>query len=270
MFRRTNTRAVFGPPIVATILFALALAVPAGAQSNNDGAQPVTAKLVLGPQAGTAKPSQHGAAYTGGGNIEVAQPSPDTVVVTMGGSVAAASSLLTGGEAQLAFLHDQRFAVEFSNPAATGKLFMQVKINGLLRGAGAHASVGMTNAVSSIFAGPNEIASIPIAPRMAGGGDSAAISATHGPICVPVYAGCYSVRQQFTIAASQPKGLACHKASAQFSPGSLAPTWIGTTDPFQSADASNLGYQLILRVVPDAAASQAVPNAGLTQLFPAP
>jgi hypothetical protein len=266
----TTMRTSCGPQGIVTLLFAMAMAAPACAQLPSGEAQPVTAKFVLGPQAGTAKPSQRGSSYTGGGNIEVAQPKPDTIVISMGGSVAASSSLITSGEALLAFFHEQKFAVQFSDPAATGKLFIQVKINGLLRGAAAHASVGMTNAVSSIFAGPNEIASLPIPPRMAGGCDSSAISATHGPICVPVYAGCYSVRQQFSIAASQPKGLGCHKASAQFSPGSLGPTWIGTKDPFQSADASNLGYELILRVVPDAAASQAVPNAGLTQLFPAP
>jgi hypothetical protein len=181
-----------------------------------------------------------------------------------------------GGEAMISFFHDQRFAVEFSDPAATGKLLMQVKVNGLLRGEGKHASVGITNAATSIFCGPNEIANLPIAGRMAGGCDSEAVSATHGPVCVPIYAGCYSLRQQFGIAASQAKGLACHKASAQFSPGSLAPTWIGSTDPFHSADASNLGYQLILRVVPDPvsshAASQATShaNASVTQLFPAP
>ena len=146
---------------------------------------------------------------------------------------------------------------------------MQVKVNGLLRGEGKHASVGITNAATSVFCGPNEVASLPIPPRMAGGCDSAAVSAAHGPVCVPIYAGCYSLRQQFSIAASQPKGLACHKASAQFSPGSLAPTWIGSSDPFHSADASNLGYQLILRVVPDPTPSH-VPNTGLTQLFPSP
>jgi hypothetical protein len=257
---------------MAAGLCATCVVLPAAAQSNGGEQQPVTAKIVLGPQAGTAKPSQHGTAYTGGGNIDVAQPTPDTVVITMGGSVAASSSLFMGGEAMLSFFHDQRLAVEFSQPGATGKLFMQVKVNGLLRGEGAHASVGITNAATSIFCGPNEIASLPMPPRMAGGCDSAAVSATHGPVCVPIYAGCYSVRQQFNITASQRKGLACHKASAQFSPGSLAPTWIGSSDPFHSADSKNLGYQLILRVAPDPAPSHAAPNANtsLTQHFPAP
>jgi hypothetical protein len=276
MFIRTTPNGIWRSSVVAALLIAICVGLPAAAQSDGGDAQPVTAKIVLGPQAGSAKPAQHGMAYTGGGNINVTQPSPDTLVVTMGGSVAAASSIFMGGEAMLAFCHDQRFSVEFSDPAATGKLVMQVKINGLLRGEGKHASVGITNAASSIFCGPNEIASLPIAPRMAGGCDSSAISATHGPVCAPIYAGCYSLRQQFSIAASQPKGLACHKASAQFLPGSLAPTWIGSTDPFHAADASNLGYQLILRVVPDPVPSHAASqtssnaNASLTQLFPAP
>jgi hypothetical protein len=270
MFIRSTTKGIWRSCAMVALLIATCFVLPAGAQPPGAGQTPVTAKIILGPQAGTAKPSQRGSSYTGGGNIEVAQPTPDTVVIVMGGSVAASSTLFKGGEAMLAFFHDQRFAVEFSDPAATGKLVMQVKVNGLLRGAGAHASVGLTNAVTSIFSGPNEIASLPIPPRMAGGCDSTAISATYGPVCVPVYAGCYSLRQQFSIAASQPKGLACHKASAQFSPGSLGPTWIGTNDPFQSADASNLGYEVILRVVPNPSASQAVPNAGSMQLLPAP
>ncbi|MEM8678191.1 MAG: hypothetical protein AAGF97_02445 [Planctomycetota bacterium] len=257
--------------MLLTLIMGLGLVAPAWAQTTQER----TARIILGPQSGTAKPTQRGMSYTGGGNIEITQPTPDTVVITMGGSVAAASTLFTCGEALLNFIHEQQFAIEFSDPMASGKLYMQVKVNGLLRGAGPHASVGMNQAISSLFSGPNELATVPVAPQAAGGCDSAAITTSQGPVCVPVSCGCYSVRQQFSIYAMQSKGLACAKASAQFSPGSLGSTWVATRDPFQSADASNLGYQLILRVVPDAHGTTMTPTpasspAGLTQLFPGP
>ncbi len=39
--------------------------------------------ITLGPRHGHVSPQRQGCTHTGGGNIDVAQPSPDTVVVTM-------------------------------------------------------------------------------------------------------------------------------------------------------------------------------------------
>ena len=41
--------------------------------------------ITLGDRHATATPVRHGFAHTGGGNIDVAQPAPDTVVITMTG-----------------------------------------------------------------------------------------------------------------------------------------------------------------------------------------
>ena len=46
--------------------------------------------ITLGSRHGHVTPSRQGFTHTGGGNIDVAQPTPDTVIVTMTG-VAVAS-----------------------------------------------------------------------------------------------------------------------------------------------------------------------------------
>ena len=57
---------------------------------------PPPASIRLGLRHGHAFPSNCGHSHTGAGNIDVAQPSPDTVVVTMTG-VAVQFALLNGG-----------------------------------------------------------------------------------------------------------------------------------------------------------------------------
>src|SRR5262245_48241346 len=59
----------------------------ANGEGKNNGAAPTGPAVVidLGPRQGSATPTQQCFAHTGGGNIDVAQPTPDVVVVTMTG-----------------------------------------------------------------------------------------------------------------------------------------------------------------------------------------
>mgnify|MGYP000002788517 CR=1 FL=1 len=67
-------------------LVAMALALPGEADDEPkvEKPEPVVA-IVLGPGQATAKPFRQGSARTGGGNIHVTQPAPDTISVTMTG-----------------------------------------------------------------------------------------------------------------------------------------------------------------------------------------
>lgn len=165
--------------------------------------------------------------------------------------MAASSNLLSEANAALDFFEDLQFLVEFSKPGHTGKLVVVANVNGVLSGKGKHATVGMSDASVVIACGPIEIASIPIAARSADCGESFALNTSQGPICAPIYAGCYSLRQNFRIFATQKAGLACGKAIAEFSSSSLPSSWVGASYPFQQVDKNAFGFAVTIRAVPD-------------------
>src|SRR5262249_1809257 len=67
--------------------------------------------LVLSNRQATATPTRIGFCHTGGGNIDVAQPSPDTVVVTMTGVAVAGAHPSKASLAALAFELVQEFEI---------------------------------------------------------------------------------------------------------------------------------------------------------------
>jgi hypothetical protein len=129
-------------------------------------------------------------------------------------------------------------------------LVMESRLVGSLAGKGCHTTVGVAHASASVACGPNPIATIPMPPRTISGGGSMALNSAQGPICAPIYAGCYSLHQVFRIFAQQEKGSVCGRAIGEFSPAPLTPTWLGPSYPFQSADKTDYGYQVTLRAVP--------------------
>src|SRR5581483_8588361 len=59
--------------------------------------------IVLGPRQASVTPQRAGFTHTGGGNIDVAQPSPDTVVITMTGVCVAGAHPCKDSMATLCF-----------------------------------------------------------------------------------------------------------------------------------------------------------------------
>jgi hypothetical protein len=233
------------------VLLAMLPTLRTSAQESGGAEQPVTAKITLGPREGAAHPTGCGRTATGGGNIYVTQPVPDTVVIRMAGNVAACGNLLVSANAAIDFRQDLQFSVEFSQPGHTGQLIMESKIIGVLSCKGTHAEVGLTGATASITCGPNAIATLPMRPRTVGSGESFALNSSQGPICAPIYGGCYQLHQVFGIFANQQSGGVCGKAIAEFSPSPLSPSWIGPSYPFQQVDKTDFGYEVTVRVVPD-------------------
>ena len=237
----------------AGILMIAVTAVIAGSAAGQTLAPlptPATAaRITLGQHAGNAHASKHGQGHTAGGQIEISQPANDTIVVRMTGSVASSQSAFKAAQAAMEFVQTLNFTVDFGDKTSSGKLILECSANGLLRGQGLHSAVTMHGATATLMSGPDYLVAVSLPSRMVGGGDSTAIRESSGPRCVPILSGCYTVQQQFRIAASQDTGLACHKASAQFS--SMPSDWIGSADPFATVDASDLGYQLTLRAVSD-------------------
>src|SRR5579885_1330229 len=68
---QTSTPIPPGTPITITVTPLTAAASPVS--------------FTLGPRQASVNPARKGFTHTGGGNIDVAQPSPDTVVITMTG-----------------------------------------------------------------------------------------------------------------------------------------------------------------------------------------
>ena len=236
------------PPLGGRPVMSSPMTAAAGTAAAGTG-QPVTGQLKLGPQEGAAHPSGCGRTATGGGNITVSQPAPDTIVVRMTGNVAACGNLLKGADAALNFCENLQFCVEFSQPGHTGQLMMETKLVGSMAAKGCHATVGVTQAATTISCESAPVLNLSMPPRSVGG--SVGINSVQGPVCAPVCGGIYSLNQVFRIFASDTQGAICGRAIGEFSPSPLAATWLGPSYPFASADKSAYGYQVTLRLVPE-------------------
>src|SRR5262249_7420234 len=99
-------------------------------------APPPPASIKLGLRHGPAVPARCGHAHTGAGNVDVAQPSPDTVVVTMTGVAAAGANPCKESLAAVSFGLCQDFEVRFDSPKLKkAKLVIEARVIGLLRSA---------------------------------------------------------------------------------------------------------------------------------------
>src|SRR4051794_24985493 len=85
---------------IAAIALALALAPAVGAA--DVPAKGPAVSLLLRDRHGHAAPDRSGCTHTGGGNVDVAQPAPDTLVITLTG-VAVATAHPAGSAAVMSF-----------------------------------------------------------------------------------------------------------------------------------------------------------------------
>jgi hypothetical protein len=228
----------------------------------------VTARIIFGAHDGAAHPTICGRGYSGGGNIDISQPAPDTLVITMTGTVAACANPLKMSEATLDFRQGMQFAVEFSAPNGTGKLMMQAKVNGFVRAKGKQSIAGMTDATTTLSCGQGQIAVVPLTARVASCGDAFAVTASHGPVVVPICAGQFNLWQHFQIATAQPQGLLRCKSIAEFSAAELPDAWSVNPDPFDGANKEDLGYQVIIQVAPDPIPAGSTNTASASSLPP--
>jgi hypothetical protein len=204
---------------------------------------------------GHATPDRQGCSHTGAGNIDVAQPAPDTVVITMTGLAVAYGSPCAAGHAALDFDLEQCFEVSFDKPGIkSAKLSLEARVVGLLRshckGKGqAEESQGCV----SIHCGPAEIVSLCAPGHSVAAGENLSINDREGPLAVPVVAGNYTLHQTFHVAASQPKCvLPCKAPSAEFAPDpALDPLWISYWEPFHGANKKDFGFQVTVKVAPE-------------------
>ncbi len=94
---------------------------------------PIT--ITLGPRQARATPQRVGFTHTGGGNIDVAQPAVDTVVVTFTGVAVAGAHPCKDSAASLNFDLSQCFDLAFDEKVTfkQAKLTLEGRVIGLLR-----------------------------------------------------------------------------------------------------------------------------------------
>ena len=250
---------VFATCPTAAVLAQPATPVPAGTPvtitvvAGTPAAPP--ASIVLGPRHGHVVPYRAGFDHTGAGNIDVAQPTPDAVVITMTGAAVAGGHPCKDSMATMNFDLEQTFEVNFDSPKLKkAKLVMEARVIGLLRShkkGGGSAQEGP--GCATVTAGPHAILTVCAPAHSVGCGENLSINDHDGPVEVPVVAGKYSLHQTFTISAAHPKSiLPCKAASAEFAPDpALDPLWISYWEPFHGAAKKDFGFQVTLKVVED-------------------
>src|SRR5262249_55078362 len=223
--------------------------------------------ITLYERHGHVTPVKGKCTHTGGGLIDVAQPSPDTVVVTMTGVVVANSSMK--------FEVEQLFEVSFDNPKVKkARLTVAGRAPARLRGekagcagyGGARASVAMAGVevappppaptppppapapAHAHVPAPGEVVALCVPPHSICGCDSLSVNDHDGPKKIPVQPGKYVLHQTFNIAA-QSTCFLCKRPSAEFAPDpALDPLWISYWEPFHGVIKKDFGFQVTIRV----------------------
>lgn len=235
------------------ILFTLILIAPAAPLYAADP----PASIALGTRKAEGVPTRQGFAHTGGGNIDVQQPAPDTIVITMTGVAVAGGHPCSDSMASLAFDLIQEFEVSFAKPETKqARLTAEARVIGLLRSHPGGGSAGISCPAHAVVipcgpaAGGPALLEVSLPGRSVAGGDNLSVNDKQGPVGVLIPAGKYSLHQKFEVVASHPKKLLpCKAASAEFAPDpALDPLWISAWEPFHGAAKKDFGFQVTIKV----------------------
>jgi hypothetical protein len=209
--------------------------------------------LALGSRSAKVTPMRSGTTHTGGGNIDVQQPAPDTVVITMTGVAVAYGGPAGAASASQVFELVQQFEVSFDKPAVkAAKLTVEGRLIGFLR---SH-KLGSADVCASatLVGGAGSGVTLVMPTHSVSGSESASINDKEAPTGAVVAAGKYTLNQSFRVTAVMPKcALPCKAPSAEFAPDpALDPLWISPKEPFKGAKKTDLGFQITLKVAPEA------------------
>ncbi len=241
------------------VVLAIALPLPLAAGPKGDTAPAPPASFLLRDRHGHATPVRTKGTVSGGGGVDVQQPTPDVVVVTLTGAVAAADHPCHDTSSVMAFDLDQCFDVVFDKPnvkAAT--LTVEGRVTGLLCG-GRKGSAAEAGGCATVACGGVGLVTLALPDHAVGGGESLSINDHSGPESVPVGPGHYAFAARWQIAASHDKALLSKAASAEFAPEpAVDPLWVGgPSDPFRGVVKKDFGLQIILRLAIDAPTADA-------------
>lgn len=211
---------------------------------------PVT--ITLKKRHGHATPLLHGCVHTAGGNVDVQQPTADTIVLTMTGAAVAYCGP-KGASASMTFDLDQCFEVAFDNPKVKkAKLTMESRVIGVLRSHVKGGSAEFCNATAVVSSGPAALAALTLESHSVAGGENLSLNDHDGPVSAPIVAGQFHLCQKFTVTASAPRCLLpCKAPSAEFAPDAINPIWISAHEPFRGIAKKDFGFQVTIKVAED-------------------
>lgn len=215
--------------------------------------------ITLKGRHGHATPHLDGCVHTGGGNVDVQQPTADTFVITMTGVAVAYSAPCSGATASMTFDLDQCFDVVFENAKVKkAKLTMEARVIGLLRSHVKGGSASFSDAGAVVAAGPAVLATVTMQPHAVAGGENLSLNDHEGPVTATVGAGKHNYHQRFTVSACAPRCLLpCKAPSAEFAPDpALNPLWISSKEPFRGAAKKDFGFQVTVKVADDTDAEE--------------
>lgn len=238
---QNQTHVPAGTPVTITV-------VPAAAAT-----PPVS--ISLGSRHAHVTPRRSGFTHTGAGNIDVAQPSADTIVITMTGVAVAGAHPCRASSAALDFDLGQSFEVSFDNPKVKkAKLAIEGRIIGLLRShAKGGGSAGEGPGCATVTVDGKVLTTLTVSEHSVTCGENLSLNDHEGPVEVAVSPGKFTLHQTFTVWAGHPRSLLpCKAASAEFAPDpALDPLWISYWEPFHGASKKDFGLQITLKVSED-------------------
>jgi len=207
--------------------------------------------ITLYERHGHVTPQRAGFQHTGGGNIDVTQPAPDSLVVTMTGVAVAGPHPCKPSMAAMDFDLSQTFEIGMDKPEGKKlKLTTEARVIGLLR---THQGTGVaeeSGACAIVTNGPLEVVTVCAPAHSVGCGQNLSLNDHNGPVSVPVVPGKYLLHQTFRVAVSHAQNLLpCKAASAEFAPDpALDSLWISYFEPFHGAVKKDFGFQITLKV----------------------
>jgi hypothetical protein len=215
--------------------------------------------ISLGARHAHVTPVRQGFTHTGGGNIDVAQPAADTVVVTMTGVAVAGAHPCKDSVATLNFDLEQGLEISFEKPEVKrAKLTVEGRVIGLLRSHGKGGGAAEQQAgYASIVAGSGTLVSWNLPHHSVTAGENLSLNCREEPVSATVAAGKLTLHESFAVTASHPRSLKpCKAASAEFAPDpALDPLWISYWEPFHGAAKKDFGFQVTIKVAPEVEAA---------------
>ena len=239
--------------ILAGLLVLSGSAATAQAQPATPSTPPVT--ISLGARHAHVTPVRQGFTHTGGGNIDVAQPAADTVVVTMTGVAVAGAHPCKDSVATLNFDLEQGLEISFEKPELKrAKISLEGRVVGLLRSHGKGGGAAeQQSGCATIASGSATLVTWNVPPHSVAASENLSLNCREEPVSASVAAGKFSLHETFAVTASHPRSLKlCKAASAEFAPDpALDPLWISYWEPFHGAAKKDFGFQVTIKVTPD-------------------
>jgi hypothetical protein len=216
-------------------------------------------QIVLRSRHTEVTPTRTKNAQTGGGSIQVEQPDPSTIVITMAGSAVVGSDV-HGSAAGITFNLEQdldivatRKGVRRPRIGMVGRVVGTLQVTDPGKCGKACGSADQGPATASLTIGEAGLLSVCVKPSSVACGQESAINHRDGPVETVGVAGCYRLTGSFRISATQGRSV-WHRqyAVADFDPApQLDGFWSDGLKVFRAIPRRDFGFKLVLRVVED-------------------